>query len=83
MESPAGFSCAEREVVSFQRMICTAEGECQELKTIQPTVLHNIWKDDDGKSYLVLANYTGEEQKWQYKNISGTIAKRSYKLVSL
>ncbi|MBQ8756453.1 MAG: hypothetical protein IJZ19_15610 [Lentisphaeria bacterium] len=83
MDSPEGFSCAEREVVYFQRMIFTAEGDCKELKTIQPAVLHNVWIDDDGKRYLVLANYTGEDQKWQYKDISGKIAKRSYELVSL
>ena len=83
MQSPEGFCCAEREVVYFQRMIFTAEGKCSELKTVQPAVLHNIWKDDDGKCYLVLANYTGEDQEWQYKNISGTISKRSYKIVLL
>ena len=83
MESPEGFSCASREVVYFQRMIFTPEGKCKEYKTIQPAVLHSVWSDDDGKRYLVLANYTGEEQEWQYNSLSGKLAKRSYKVVSL
>ncbi|MBP5638947.1 MAG: hypothetical protein J6X55_05695, partial [Victivallales bacterium] len=78
MLSPDGFSCPEKDVSFFYRMIFTTQDKAHPFTRRMPTVLHSHWRNPAGQTALFLANYTADEQPWSFKGLSGTIAPHSY-----
>lgn len=78
MLSPDGFTCESFEIEFHARSIFTREKECRTIRRTMPAVLHSCWRAPDGERALILANYTGKIQSWQFGNQSGSIAPHSY-----
>ena len=78
MMSPNGFTCATKEVSFFNRMIFTTEATSVIISKKMPCVLHSYWQNPDGEYALFLANYTAEEQPWEFRGRKGTLPKHSY-----
>ena len=81
MLSPAGFECAEKTVGFLVRTIYTKTR--QETARKLPVILHSLWQAPSGKCALVLANYTGTEQRWKYGPREGVLDPHSYARIDL
>ena len=78
MLSPDGFTCATKEVSFLMRMIFTTEAKSAIITKRLPCILHGLWQNPKGETALFLANYTNEEQAWEYRGHKGTLPKHSY-----
>ena len=81
MLSPAGFECAEKTVGFLVRTIYTKTR--QETSRKLPVILHSLWQAPSGDRALVLANYTGTEQRWKYGLLAGVLKPHSYARIAL
>ncbi|OGV71087.1 MAG: hypothetical protein A2283_21530 [Lentisphaerae bacterium RIFOXYA12_FULL_48_11] len=78
MLSPAGFDCETVNVDFMARMIFTKENQCKVIQKQTPAILHSCWKAPDGKKALIMVNITGNEQKWTFKDMTGTLPAHSF-----
>lgn len=83
MLSPDGFSCQEKSVDFFIRMIFTKDSAVNSVTKTLPCILHSCWKNKNGESALILANITDQEQEWSYKKLAGTMKPHSYECIKL
>jgi hypothetical protein len=85
MMPPGDFKTEEIEVAFLQRFIFTQEGKQTVLRKKIPAVLHSLWRAPDGRTGLVMANYSRETRKFEFSGskmtASGEIPPRSWMLI--
>ena len=85
MLAPGKLSCNKVKVEFMIRSIFTAEDKMKTRIHELPVILHSCWQDPaSGNKKLILANYTGKDQKYNWNNdVKGTLPARQWSAVMI
>ena len=83
MVTPGKLSVPETTVRFMTRSIYTTQKDFKSHERQLPAILHSVWRDPEGNDALFLANYTAEEQTFEFEGIRGTLPPRSLKCIRL
>lgn len=82
---PGTLFCDKVEVEFMIRSIFTPEDKMSTRVHELPVIFHSCWQDPlSGEKKLILANYTGQEQEYNWNNVvKGTLPARGWGVVSI
>jgi len=83
MMNPGTLKVSEIPVKFMTRSIYTKKEDFKSWERIFPAILHSVWRSPDGKSVLILGNYTQEEQSFEFKRIHGSMPPRSWRCIPI
>lgn len=83
MMNPGQLTVSQIPVRFMCRTIYTKKENFKTWERNLPAILHSVWRSPAGKTALILGNYTGEEQDFEFGAIRGSLEARSWKCILL
>ena len=83
MLDPGELTVPQATVRFMTRSIYTTKKDFRSHERQLPAVLHSVWRSPEGKDALFLANYTANEQTFEFEGFRGKLPPRSWKCIML